>query len=116
MFAIETSCKVPRIFITLLVTSSVFCDDAIWTFSKPQSILKLTLNGLIKDWNSKHAETSEIVILNASNQSDLLEDVARDLEPINPVVIANPNVCGQIGGRNAAFVILFADTLHAVSS
>ena len=72
------------------------------------------VNGLIKDWNKKHNQTGDVVVLNIGRRNIYSENVVKVISNDNPVTILDPNQCGLIEPRKAAFIIITLDIFNAV--
>jgi hypothetical protein len=71
---------------------------------------------IIKDWNRKHPETSQVVVINmVKKNTDVVDDVLRVIPKENSVAVVEQNRCKFIDNRKAEFVVIVTESAELVS-
>lgn len=60
---------------------------------------------LIEDWNKKHSEASDIVVIGVQENSDFIEKITKVIPKRNAIVITRPSYCTKIQKRPGFIVI-----------
>jgi hypothetical protein len=120
----EVKMKLMNVFLVISLSSCLALvsgyDNTI--FRKDTKVLSNShsplfyISGLVEDWNRKHSETSDVVVITVGKKSEMTENVLRVIPNENAVVSISPEQCRSLSPRKAAFIVVLADFCNAVST
>lgn len=93
----------------ILFATKVNCEN----FDRFKESFSL-VSGLIQDWNEKHHEVSDVVVINSDKKSVLTNAIVEALPKDNSVLVVDPEKCSILGDRKVHFVVILTEKFDLV--
>lgn len=107
--------QLPYLVLTFFAVScnsiKIKTNDSLSKYQSPLFYVKL----LLQDWNQKHVETRDTIVIQISKRNEVLENLIMVVPKDNPVTVVTPKYCGKIGPTKAEFIVILTENCTQVS-